>query len=151
MKPLLPALLYLAALLMTRPVEAQTRPDGPSTVPRCVPPSAWYTLEPDAPRLAKAGELLGAMAKRDVILLGEHHDDEAHHEWQLQTLAALHLLRPQMVIGFESFPRRIQPVLDRWVAGELTVKQFLEQSDWKNVWNLPAELYLPLFQFARIN
>ncbi len=49
------------------------------------------------------------------------------------------------------FPRRVQPVLDRWVAGELTVEDFLAQADWKNVWQLPASLYLPLFEFARIN
>ena len=69
----------------------------------------------------------------------------------MQTLAALHLLRPQMVIGFESFPRRVQPVLDKWVAGKLTVRQFLEQAEWEKVWSFPPELYLPLFQFARIN
>jgi hypothetical protein len=40
---------------------------------------------------------------------------------------------------------------DRWVAGDLTARQFLEQSEWGTVWNLPSELYLPLFQFARIN
>jgi uncharacterized iron-regulated protein len=56
-----------------------------------------------------------------------------------------------MVIGFEMFPRRVQPVLDRWVAGELTARQFLEQSEWDKGWALPAELYLPLFEFARMN
>ena len=30
--------------------------------------------------------------------------------------------RPDMVIGFEMFPRRVQPVLDSWVAGNLTVR-----------------------------
>jgi uncharacterized iron-regulated protein len=91
------------------------------------------------------------MAGRDIVLLGEQHDDADDHQWQLQTLAALHLLRPQMVIGFESFPRRVQPVLDKWIAGELSVKQFLEQVEWEKVWNFPPDLYLPLFQFARIN
>jgi len=91
------------------------------------------------------------MARRDVVLLGESHDDYDHHEWQLQTLAALHQLRPQMVIGFESFPRRVQPVLDKWIAGKLSVRQLLEESDWSKVWNMPADLYLPLFRFARIN
>jgi membrane-associated protease RseP (regulator of RpoE activity) len=56
-----------------------------------------------------------------------------------------------MVIGFEMFPRRAQPVLESWVAGNLTVRQLLDESRWESVWKLPAELYLPLFQFARIN
>jgi membrane-associated protease RseP (regulator of RpoE activity) len=42
-------------------------------------------------------------------------------------------------------------VLDKWIAGQLTVKQFLEQTEWDKVWNYPPEYYLPLFQFARIN
>ena len=56
-----------------------------------------------------------------------------------------------MVIGFEMFPRRVQPVLDRWVAGELTEAEFLQQAEWGKVWSMPAELYLPLFHFARLN
>lgn len=91
------------------------------------------------------------MAKRDVVLLGERHVSEDDHRWQVQTLAALYALRPDMVIGFEMLPRRVQAALDRWVAGELTVKQFLEQTGWDDIWGMPAELYLPLVQFARIN
>jgi hypothetical protein len=56
-----------------------------------------------------------------------------------------------MVIGFEMFPRRLQPVLDQWVAGKLSEKRFLELSSWDTIWKMPAELYLPLFQFARLN
>jgi uncharacterized iron-regulated protein len=95
--------------------------------------------------------VLNAMAQRDVVLLGETHDDAGHHRRQLQSLAALLERRPDMVIGFEMIPRRVQPVLDRWVAGELTAKEFLEQSEWDKNWNMPAGLYLPLFEFARIN
>jgi hypothetical protein len=49
------------------------------------------------------------------------------------------------------FPRRVQPVLDRWVAGELTAEEFLVQSEWAKVWGYEAALYLPLFHFARMN
>lgn len=102
-------------------------------------------------RTVPAAALMTDMAKRDVVLLGEYHDDDDHHRWQVHTLASLHALRPNMVIGFEMFPRRVQPTLDRWVKGELTLKQFLEQSEWEKVWNTAPDLYVPLFQFARIN
>jgi uncharacterized iron-regulated protein len=117
----------------------------------CLEPAAWTMLDADPPRRASAAAVLAVAAKRDVVLLGEQHDVDDDHRWQLQVLAALHAQRPNMVIGFEMFPRRTQPVLDRWVAGDLTVKQLLEQSQWDVVWKLPVELYLPLFQFARIN
>ena len=143
--------LTAVAMICAVPVRAQEQPVHPVPKQACLAPAAWYTLAGDKPRTTLARELLADMARRDIVLLGEQHDDAGHHQWQLQTLAALHVLRPQMVIGFESFPRRVQPVLDRWIAGELTVKQLLEQTGWEKIWNFPPELYLPLFQFARIN
>jgi len=139
------------AMICAVPARAQEQPAHPVPKEACLAPAAWYTLAGDKPRTAPARELLGDMARREIVLLGEQHDDAGHHQWQLQTLAALHVRKPQMVIGFESFPRRVQPALDRWIAGELTVKQFLEQTGWEKIWNFPSELYLPLFQFARIN
>ena len=139
------------ALFGALAAHAQGNPANPAAAGSCLTIAAWHVLDGVKPRATAGAELFAEMAKRDIVLLGEQHDDADHHHWQLQTLAGLHLMRPRMVIGFESFPRRAQPVLDRWVAGELTVKQFLEQSEWEKVWSLPAELYLPLFQFARIN
>lgn len=98
-----------------------------------------------------AADILGEIARRDVVLLGEQHDAADDHRWQLQILAALHVLRPRMAIGFEFFPRSAQPVLDRWVAGELTLRQFLDQSEWDRVANVDPQLYVPLFEFARLN
>jgi uncharacterized iron-regulated protein len=146
---LLPAASLWAAL--AGPTLAHEGPHPAAPAQTCLAPSAWSVPEGAGPRRTSASTVIADAAKRQVVLLGERHDDEDHHRWQLQALAALHAQRPAMAIGFEMFPRRVQPVLDRWVAGELTEKQFLEQSDWKEVWNLPADLYLPLFQFARIN
>lgn len=95
--------------------------------------------------------LLASLAASRVVLLGERHDRLEDHRWQLQMLAALHARRPDMVIGFEMFPRRVQPVLDRWVAGELGEQEFLRQSEWNKVWGYDPQLYLPLFHFARMN
>jgi uncharacterized iron-regulated protein len=117
----------------------------------CLEPAAWTLLDDGPPHVVAAADVLPPMARRDVVLLGEQPDEGDDHRWQLQVLAALYAQRPRMVIGFEMFPRRAQPVLDEWVAGKLTVKQFLERVEWDKVWRLPAELYLPLFQFARIN
>jgi hypothetical protein len=47
------------------------------------------------------------------------------------------------------FPRRLQPVLNRWVAGELSEAEFLKQAEWEKVWSFDAQLYMPLFRFAR--
>lgn len=95
--------------------------------------------------------LLDDLTGRPATLLGESHTSSEDHAWQLQTLAALYGRTSNMVIGFEAFPRRLQPVLDRWVAGELGVHEFLAKVEWTRVWGYPASLYMPLFEFARMN
>ena len=117
----------------------------------CLKPSGWYATDANGARRERGSDVLADMARRNVVLLGEQHDNADHHAWELATLGALHSLRPRMVIGFEAFPRHAQPVLDKWIAGELSEQQLLEQSDWGKVWGFPPELYLPLFRFARIN
>ncbi len=113
-------------------------------------PATWVRLE-GAVAAAPAREVLAEMAKRDVVLLGETHDEPDDHRWQLHTLAALYVLRPDMAIGFEALPRAAQPALERWVRGELAFEQLLEQAKWREVWNVDPELYRPLLEFARLH
>lgn len=93
--------------------------------------------------------LLDGIAQRSVVLLGERHEDAAHHRWQLETLRALHRRRPSLVLGLEMFPRRVQPALDAWVRGELGESEFLEKSDWSTVWRFDPDLYMDIFRYAR--
>lgn len=139
------------ALAVASAAGAQDHMGKHAEKPTCLEPAAWYTLDTGGPRRTDAASLLRDVARHQVVLLGEQHDSVEDHAWQLQTLAALHVLRPQLVIGFESFPRRVQPALDRWIAGELSARQFLEQTEWEKVWRFPPALYMPLFEFARLN
>lgn len=92
---------------------------------------------------------LARMAAARLVLLGERHDRAADHRWQAQVVAGLAALRSELVVGFEMFPRRSQPALDAWVAGEMTEAQFLEASGWREVWGFDPALYRPLFQVCR--
>lgn len=115
----------------------------------CVSPGTW--LSPVDRTTVSGDAVYARAAQADVVLLGESHAYAPHHRWQLETLRALHAIRPAMVIGFEMFPRRVQPVLDRWIAGELTAEEFMRRSDWEKIWRFDFELYRPLFEFARAN
>ena len=114
----------------------------------CPLPGQWFT--PAGERLDTAG-LMSELAERDVVLLGEQHDRMAHHRWQLHVIAGLHAQRPDMVIGLEMLPRKAQPVLDAWVAGELDEAAFLEASEWHDAWGFDPALYLPILHFARLH
>lgn len=115
----------------------------------CVAPGAWRAPGGDA--ALTTAEVVARVGGSRVVLLGETHDSAEHHRWQLAMLAALHARNPNLVLGFEMFPRRAQPALDRWVAGELTEAEFLREARWREVWSFDPALYLPLFHFARMN
>jgi uncharacterized iron-regulated protein len=149
--PVARTLLVLASLLSVFPsgLSAQARADTKEKASvNCAPFGRWTI--PGGASISEA-DVIARAARRSVVLLGEMHDNADHHRWQLQTLAALHAAHPDMVIGFEMFPRRVQKALDQWVAGELSESQFLAASEWNAVWSTDANLYMPLFHFARMN
>ncbi len=117
----------------------------------CFGPGTWGEPDAQSVRSSTASRALKAAEQSRFVLLGEAHDNPDHHLWQLQSLGMLLGSRGELVIGMEMFPRRVQPVLDRWVAGELSESELLEQSEWNRVWRFDPSLYLPLLQFARLN
>ena len=114
----------------------------------CVPEGKWITSKGDSHNSA---EIIHTLSKTKVVLLGEDHDNPEHHRWQLQTMSAIYALEPGMVLGFESFPRSTQKILDQWVAGEIKEKDFLEAVDWDKIWRFNKDFYMPMFHFARMN
>ncbi len=145
------AFLIVSTGIAVAALSSHKAPAEPPTPAYCKAGGNWLSLAATPPQPGNIQEIVANAIKQDVVLLGEQHDIEDHHRWQLQMLSALHAQRPNMLIGFEMFPRRAQPVLDQWVAGSLTAQEFLKQAEWDKVWNFPPHIYMPLFEFARIN
>lgn len=120
---------------------------GARAAEACVPAGVWVRPGSEV----RQEEVFKNLVNHDVVLLGESHDQAEHHRWQLDTIAALFGYRPDMVLGFEMFPRSVQPVLDRWTKGELDEVAFLREVDWQQSWGLDSALYMPLFHFARMH
>lgn len=134
--PLLPLLLF---------------PHLAAAAPACQQPGLWLRPLAGEGAVLTTGAVLDELAGQAVVLLGERHDNAEDHRWQVQTLAQLHARRPALAIGFEMFPRRLQGVLDDWVAGRLSEAEFLRRVDWNRVWSFDARDYLPLFHYARMH
>lgn len=141
-------ILFLALAMAAGIAACHSVVGSATTVPatKACAPAGWSA--PGGEILASE-TLLDQVAAKSVVLLGEQHDRAAHHSWQLDTLRALHQRRPQMIIGLEMFPRRVQPALDAWVRGELSEDEFIRQSDWKKVWGFDPALYMDILRFAR--
>lgn len=110
-------------------------------------PGTWFI--PGTQTTVTHGDILARAARQNVVLLGESHDRAENHRWQMHVCAGLLAHRRDLVIGFEMFPARLNPVLADWVAGGLEEAAFLERAEWGTVWGFDAELYMPIFRFAR--
>ncbi len=130
-------------------VQSAPAPAHESAEHNCATIGQW--VDPKTGDLKAHDKLIEAAAGRSIVMLGETHPNVEHHRWQLAAISALHGRRPNMVLGFEAFPRAVQPVLDRWIAGELSEEAFLEESGWSRNWGFDPELYLPMFHFARLH
>jgi uncharacterized iron-regulated protein len=135
--------LLLVSLLTLGPLYAQG--DGAD----CIPRSQWYL--PAKQSTEPASVVLDSFAKHRVILLGEHHDNVQHHRWQLQVIKDLYAIRKDLALGFEMFPRRLQPVLNQWVEELITEEEFLGLINWDSLWSFDIGYYLPIFRFAQKN
>lgn len=91
-------------------------------------------------------QLAEDLAKRDVVFLGEEHDNTAGHTLQLQIIRALHKLRPDLVISMEQFERDTQGALDDYLKGRIDEAAFLKQS---RPWSNYKKHYRAIVEFAR--
>lgn len=113
----------------------------------CIPDNQWFV--PKTGGLYSFQDYLAHIPSQGIVLLGEHHENSAHHRWQLAMLTALHKKQPQMAIGLEMFPRYLQNVLDDWINNKISKADFLRQTQWDKIWAYNFNDYLPLLNFAR--
>ena len=78
-------------------------------------------------------QLVERLKTADVIFLGEKHDNDAGHQFQLEVIQTLHAAGCDLAIGMEQFERDVQGAVDDYLAGKLSEEDFLAASrPWKN-------------------
>jgi uncharacterized iron-regulated protein len=98
-------------------------------------------------KILSLSELTKDLIESRLVFVGEIHTFKRHHHIQLQTIRALKEAGAPVAIGLEIFRRDNQTNLDRWVAGELSEREF-QKIYYKN-WNYPWPLYRDIFLYAR--
>jgi uncharacterized iron-regulated protein len=84
-----------------------------------------------------------------VVFVGEQHDRKESHRAQLAVIRKLHRSGVPLAIGMEMFRAGSQAELDRWVAGEYGLDDFVRF--YSSQWNLPWHLYRDILLYARDN
>ncbi len=95
--------------------------------------------------------LINDLSSTRIIYVGEHHNNYAHHEIQLNILTALYEKKPNIMVGMEMFDQTYQPVLAQWSAGKIDQQTFLEKTHWYANWKFDFELYSSVLNFIKTN
>jgi uncharacterized iron-regulated protein len=98
-------------------------------------------------KILSLSELTKDLIESRLVFVGEIHTYQRHHHMQVQTIRALREAGAPVAIGLEMFRRDNQAHLDRWIAGELSEREF-QKIYYKN-WNYPWTLYRDIFLYAR--
>ena len=91
------------------------------------------------------------LQSQNVIYLGENHDNSEHHERQLAIIKKLHSdsNNNELAIALEMFQRPFQPILDRYIAREISEAQLKQQTEYDTRWGFDWEFYAPILRYAR--
>jgi uncharacterized iron-regulated protein len=123
-------------------------PELPYPPPR--PPEVGDILHLPTGTFVSESRMLQIATDSRIVYVGETHDNPAAHRVQLRVLDALSERYPgRVALGLEMFTAGQQPVLDRWIAGELTEKEFLRESGWHEQWKMDFDYYRDILLFAR--
>ncbi len=86
------------------------------------------------------------LARADVVLIGEQHDDPNTHRLELAILEALARRHVAVTLSLEMFERDVQASIDTYLSGSSAEDDFLKGS---RPWPRYATDYRPLVEFAR--
>jgi uncharacterized iron-regulated protein len=97
-------------------------------------------------------QLIERIASKDLVFVGEVHDNPEHHLIQVQILQSLMGCCGPVTIAMEFLRKPDQEFIDLYLKGELTEEQFLEKIDWRGGgWGFAYHLYRPIFLLAKQN
>ncbi|MEO8070873.1 MAG: ChaN family lipoprotein [Acidobacteriota bacterium] len=89
--------------------------------------------------------LLADVARADVVLVGEEHNDPNTHRVELAMLQGLARRRGEIVVAMEMFERDVQEPLAHFLMGHTSEDEFLRDS---RPWPDYSTSYKPLVDFA---
>lgn len=129
---------------------------GPGLQPRTTekvqePLKPGEILDARTGRRTSQTALLDELRKARIVYVGETHTSAADHRMQLEILQGLQAQNPRLVLAMEMFPRRVQPVLDQFSQGRISIEDFPREVGWESVWGFPFQLYRNLLEFAQRN
>jgi uncharacterized iron-regulated protein len=94
-------------------------------------------------------QILTSLLPANIIYLGEIHNDKQDHQDKLAIIEYLQRQNSRIAIGLEMFQKPYQGAIDKYLAGQISEAELLEQTEYQKRWGFDWENYAPLLRFAR--
>ncbi|EGV30126.1 protein of unknown function DUF399 [Thiorhodococcus drewsii AZ1] len=103
----------------------------------------------ESARLLGMDWLIGRLADRRLVFVGERHDRYADHLNQLAIIQGLVARGKTLAIGMEFFQQPFQDALNDYVAGRIDEVELLRRTQYFDRWRYDYRLYRPILRYAR--
>jgi uncharacterized iron-regulated protein len=132
----------ILAILCSAPLPSCTRyfttdpdirePSGAIAPNEATAPRALFMFEGSSGRALTWSDLMAAASWADAVFIGERHDDPIAHAVQLAVFEDLAAGYPGTALALEHLERHEQPIVDRYLAGEIGVDEFIDSTKSRN-------------------
>lgn len=96
-------------------------------------------------RIITSEDLVKGLTNVDVIFFGEEHNDSIGHWLEADLFKQLYALNPKMALSMEMFHTDVQLIVDEYLQGSISEKNFIKEA---RAWNNYKD-YKPLIDFAK--
>lgn len=116
-------------------------------LPEAIPGHESYRIvQTSTGAFVPSDSLAAAVARTDVVFLGEQHDDPVTHVLERVVLEMAGRSGRPVVLSLEMFERDVQPLVDAYLAGRTSEQDFLADA---RPWPRYATDYRPMLELAR--
>lgn len=98
-------------------------------------------------KVIELDELISNIKNTDVLFFGEEHNDSTGHVLEMAVFEKMSVAYPGTALSMEMFATDVQPVLNEYLAGLISEKNFIKEA---RAWNNYND-YKPLITFAKKN
>jgi uncharacterized iron-regulated protein len=144
-------LIFAATAALTQDSQVSAQSPAPTAVASDQATTPGYVAhrvyDSKRKRIIDFEAMAAALAKADIVFLGEQHDDPRTHQLEAAVLEGIARRRPEPgVLALEMFERDVQQPVDAYLARNIPEAEFLSGSrPWPNY----RTDYRPLVEFAR--
>ncbi|KAJ8907400.1 hypothetical protein NDN08_007512 [Rhodosorus marinus] len=95
------------------------------------------------------GDALSRLAKKNVVLLGDHKNSLADHLLSARLIKELKLRRGKVAVALQEVQGRFQPALESYIQGRIGEDKLYKVTQWKNRSTVPFDNFLGIFWICR--